>query len=211
MWVIADGMGGHDAGDMASQSIVEALAALPNARTMSAYINSVDATLQKVNQYLQTEALIRGNRTIGATVVVLLAWQGRMACLWAGDSRAYCLRQGQLIPLSRDHSIVEDMVAKGELQRDEAESHPNANIITRAIGAHHELELDLEQWEIQDGDRYLLCSDGLYKELSETEITSIVQLNDVETCCTLLMHEALSRGARDNTSLIVIDFNKHQV
>ena len=210
LWVVADGMGGHDAGDLASSAIVDRLASIVPPQEMTRYVDVIRDNLQSVNQALFQEARERGGHTtIGSTVVALLAIEGRCACLWAGDSRAYRLRDGVLESISRDHSEVQELVEQGLISKDAAEDHPSANVITRAVGAVEPLVVDVKINEIKAGDRYLLCSDGLYKEVSEREIAQHMQFGKDSAAVThSLLETALSRGARDNVSVVTIEFSQ---
>jgi len=209
LWVVADGMGGHDAGDFASQAIVESLKQIGPQQRLSAFIDEVEDRLLRVNQALVEEADKREEpTTIGSTVVSILAVQNYCACLWAGDSRAYRLRDGLMQPVSQDHSQVEEMIEQGLLLREDAESHPAANVITRAVGAAEELFVDVKLVELQDGDRFLLCSDGLYKEVSEPEIAQHMQRGSCQDICNDLVALALERSSRDNVTVVAIEFNK---
>ena len=208
LWVVADGMGGHHAGDLASQSIVNGLQEVPASTQLSRFVDDVEDKLLLVNRSLLQEAAAReGSVTIGSTVVVLLAQKRHCACLWAGDSRAYRLRDGAMQPISRDHSQVEELIAEGVLLREDAESHPAANVITRAVGADESLFVDIQVEKLHDGDRYLLCSDGLFKEVSETEIAGLIKEGNCQDVCDRLIELALERGARDNVTVIVVDFS----
>jgi serine/threonine protein phosphatase PrpC len=209
LWVVADGMGGHDAGDLASGSIIAAMEKLNASASLGEFIDVVDDCLIGVNRDLLAEAASRGaETTIGSTVVVLLARQRHCACLWAGDSRIYRLREGALQPVTQDHSQVMEMVEQGLLLREDAESHPAANVVTRAVGAADDLYLDVEIKALHDGDRYLLCSDGLTKELSEQEILEAVQNGGCQETCQRLIDLALERGSRDNVSVVIVDFHQ---
>jgi serine/threonine protein phosphatase PrpC len=207
LWAVADGMGGHQAGDFASRSIVESLHDVPVPERLSAYVDDVEDRLLLVNRKLVEAASEREYAvTIGSTVVVLVALRRHCACLWAGDSRAYRLRDGVMQMVSRDHSQVEEMVEEGLLLREDAESHPAANVITRAVGADETLYLDIELQELRDGDRYLLCSDGLYKEISEADIAAQLQQGSCQDVCDQLLQQVLERGARDNVTIVTIEF-----
>jgi len=207
LWVVADGMGGHDAGDFASRSIVDSLALLDNPGSLSEFVDTVDDCLKEVNRRLIDEAASRGaGTTIGSTVVVLLAHQQHCACIWAGDSRIYRLRDGSLQAVSRDHSQVMELVEQGLLLMEDAESHPAANVVTRAVGAAEDLYFDVEVQELRDGDRYLLCSDGLTKEVSEAEIRQYMQSGSCQDVCTGLVGLVLGRGSRDNVTVVSVDF-----
>jgi serine/threonine protein phosphatase PrpC len=209
LWVVADGMGGHDAGDFASHAIVDSLAHLETQQRMSTFIDEVEDRLIEVNQALIAEATERmGTTTIGSTVVAVLAVRNYCACLWAGDSRAYLLRDGQMQLMTQDHSQVEELIEQGLLLREDAEKHPAANVITRAVGAAEQLFVDVDLMELRDHDRILLCTDGLLKEVSQPEIAQGLQRDGCQESCNELLELALTRGARDNVTVVVIDFNK---
>lgn len=205
IWAVADGMGGHAAGEFASRMIVDALASIPPVDSVGLMVGEVRQCLQTVNRRLCDEARRRREQVIGSTVVVLLALADHAILIWAGDSRAYRYQQGRFQRLTRDHSRVEDMVSQGLITREQAETHPAANIITRAVGVADFLELDCEVVEVEDGDIFLLCSDGLYKEVTEAEIGRILAIGDDRKACNLLLERALERGARDNVSVVVVN------
>jgi len=204
LWVVADGMGGHAAGDFASGVIVSALAGIPPPASLGALLGEVRQRLQTVNRQLNEEARIRREQVIGSTVVALLVYGGHGVVVWAGDSRAYLYRRGELIQLTRDHSQVEELVRRGLLARDGVEGHPAANVITRAIGVADVLELDSEMLTLAEDDIFLLCSDGLYRELDDNTIKDCLALGDCRQSCDTLIESALARRARDNVSVIVV-------
>jgi protein phosphatase/serine/threonine-protein phosphatase Stp1 len=203
LWVVADGAGGHGAGDVASAAIVAALETIAPGLSAAELLAQVRLKLADVHQELQEEAARRGpGRILASTVVVMLARGEHFAMLWAGDSRGYLMRNGQLSRVTRDHSLVQELVDQGTLREEEAESHPQANVITRAVGAHGELELDKVSGRIAEGDRYLLCTDGLFKTMSEAEIAAMIA-NGSDAAA--IVTEAVGRGARDNVSAIAVD------
>ncbi len=204
LWVVADGMGGHAVGDVASRMIVDALNEVPTPKDLEEYINEVSNCLQTVNQQLIDEAGHRHETVIGSTVVTLLAHDNRYACIWAGDSRLYLSRGGTLSQLSRDHSHVEQLIARGLINRSQAKNHPGSNAITRAIGATNKLQLDSKIEQARDGDIYLLCSDGLTNEVSDEEIATELARGNCQRICNNLLESALNHGARDNISIVVI-------
>ena len=204
LWVVADGMGGHAAGDFASGAIVAALASIPPPASLGALLGDVRQCLQTVNRQLNEEARTRREQVIGSTVVALLVYGGHGVVVWAGDSRAYLYRRGELIQLTRDHSQVEELVRLGLLARDGVEGHPAANVITRAIGVADVLELDSEMLTLAEDDIFLLCSDGLYRELDDNTIKDCLALGDCRQSCDTLIESALARRARDNVSVIVV-------
>lgn len=206
LWAVADGMGGHEAGDVASQMVTEALAAIPRAENFSVFVDQVEDALVSVNHALREHAAREfAGRMMGSTVVVMAAGEGYGACVWAGDSRLYQLREGELMQISRDHSQVQKLVDAGVLSEEEAESHPNSNVITRAVGGGPDLVLDVALFEIHPGDRFLLCSDGLYNELGKPALAEGLSQPDVEAGARQLLSGALDAGARDNVSVIVVE------
>ncbi|MGA9852790.1 MAG: protein phosphatase 2C domain-containing protein [Gammaproteobacteria bacterium] len=206
VWAVADGMGGHAGGDLASQIVVDRLAQLPANSKLSALIDAAEDRLLDANRKLLTLAMRQKERTIGSTVVALFARGHNAACLWAGDSRLYRIRGRRIEQMMQDHAMVEDLIASGLITREEAADHPQANRITRAIGAMPSLFLDLEIFAIRPGDIYLLCSDGLYKELGDDEIAKTLK-NDVQAVDKLIMF-ALERGARDNVTVVTVRFTE---
>jgi len=203
LWVVADGAGGHGAGDVASAAVVDAMQAMPAGLSAAELLAQVRLRLTAVHRDLQEEAARRGpGRILASTVVVMLARGEHFAVLWAGDSRAYLLRGGAFTRVTRDHSLVQELVDQGALREEEAESHPQANVITRAIGAQGELELDKVSGRIAGGDRFLLCTDGLFKTMSETEIAAMLGAG---AGAEAIVTEAVARGARDNVSAIGVD------
>ena len=206
LWVVADGMGGHAAGDVASQTVVECLTQMPANGTLSAMVDAVEDRLLEANRRLLALAVNQHQRTIGSTAVALLARGNYAACLWAGDSRAYRVRGKRVERMTQDHAMVEDLVSSGLMSRDEAVSHPQANRITRAIGAMPGLFVDVEIFALEPDDIYVLCSDGLYKELTDAEIGKT--LNGNEQSVDALINLALERRARDNVTVIAVRFTQ---
>jgi protein phosphatase/serine/threonine-protein phosphatase Stp1 len=202
LWAVADGAGGHGAGDVASQAVAAALEAIPPGLSAAELLAQVRLCLAATHARLQEQARAGGaNRVIATTVVALLARHGHFACLWAGDSRAYLLRDGVLQRITRDHSLVQEMVDQGTLTEEEAELHPQANVILRAVGAGGELVLDKVSGRLAAGDRLMLCSDGLFKALAEAEIGAMLG-QGAEAAA--LVEAAVARGARDNVSAVTL-------
>lgn len=203
LWAVADGMGGHALGDMASRMVIETLGSLPPPESLTQFVTDAADSLQSVNRQLRAEALLREVQIIGSTVVVLLAHRQYAACLWAGDSRIYLFRDGRLSQLTRDHSQVEELRFAGGISEEDALRHPARNLITRAIGAADILELDEERIEVHDGDMFLLCSDGLTNEVTEQEMRSALIAGNCQQASETLVDMALERGGRDNISVVV--------
>jgi serine/threonine protein phosphatase PrpC len=206
LWVVADGMGGHNAGDVASRMIVESLCAMGRPQLLSGLLDAVEDRLREVNERLYRSSL-RSGRTTGSTVAALLAFDAHCLSVWAGDSRIYCLEDRSLSCVTRDHSEVQAMIDEGLIDPKEAARHKAANVITRAVGGSAELHLDLEMRPLQHGDRYLLCSDGLYRELSEPDLIQHLRREDVGDTCKALMGRALAGPCQDNVSAIVVEFS----
>lgn len=203
-WAVADGMGGHAVGDLASRLIVDTLSQMAPPASMKRFIADARARLLVANRQLREEAARRQVQRIGSTVVVLLACDRFCGYLWAGDSRIYLYRQGQLRQLTRDHSQVEELRMAGHLTDEEARNHPAQHMITRAVGATDHLDLDEDAIEVADGDVFLLCSDGLSNEVTDQEILAALATVDCRRASDELVEIALARGGRDNISAVVV-------
>ncbi len=197
LWVVADGMGGHKAGDVASQLIVNSLNDLTPSSSLEGYIKVVDNCLQNVNMRLRqtAEQDYEGN-IVGSTVIAMVCDSHRCGFMWAGDSRLYRFRDNQLQQLSRDH-------CEDSMDGKTGWSVKSSNVITRAIGADDKLDLEFEIAEVYKGDVFLLSSDGLDKELSFNEIETLIKETKLEDLANRLINETLNRGARDNVTIIV--------
>jgi serine/threonine protein phosphatase PrpC len=204
LWVVADGMGGHGGGDVASQSVVSALATLDASDSAPELLSRFEERILRVNADLRTLARARGEAVIGTTLAALLIHGAHYACVWCGDSRAYLLRGRVFAQISRDHSEVQDLVDRGILEASEAKTWPRRNIITRALGVADEANLEIADGPAQQGDRFLLCSDGLTGHLSDHEIAAVLATGSPQNACDHLIAMTLQRGASDNVSVIVI-------
>jgi len=208
LWAVADGMGGYAAGDVASRLVIESLTKVDGSALGSVdLIEYIEETLQQVNQKLAFEMTVGiGNEIMGSTVVVAACHDHQCTCLWAGDSRLYVQRQGELYQISKDHSVVQDMIDDGLLSAEQAENHPQSHVITRAIGVHDELDLSKVTFDLQPDDVLMLCSDGLYNEVDAATIRDLLsdQSLDCELKAQALLGAALDTDARDNISVSVI-------
>jgi len=203
LWVVADGMGGHEAGDIASKMIMDQLQYISESDQLNDLVDSVDDILTNVNTNLRALGREKyNNRTIGSTVIAMVACNDYIAYLWAGDSRLYRIRDNKIQSLSTDHSEVQNLIDQGMLKPEDAESHPAANVITRAIGASDGLYLSVGIEKALHNDIYVLCSDGLYRDIVESEILALALKYAGETFCEQLMLLALSREAKDNITII---------
>lgn len=212
LWVVADGMGGHEAGDVASSMIVETLRQAPPPGNLKGFVASVETALHRVNRQLQEKAAQDyEHRTIGSTVVILLIFQEHAACLWVGDSRIYRLRRSRLQQLTRDHSHVQELLDRGLINADEASNHPMSNVITRAVGSSEELQIDKIAFTIEPGDVYLLCSDGLNKVVSDSEIARFLSNTQAQHAVKGLLNTALRRMADDNVTTTVVTIDQGDI
>ncbi len=215
IWAVADGMGGHAHGEIASRMVVDALAAVDRPATLTAFIDAVRVQLQTVNQALRRLATTNDVPIIGSTVVALLAVERECAVLWAGDSRAYHLGKRGLRQLTRDHSLGSDPAATnvsgtrhgtGTIPATPAiQARPaGSGGITRAVGAADTLQIDTVRFTSEDGAVLLLCSDGLSREVGDADIARTLIAGSGRTAAQALVALALQHGGRDNVSVIVI-------
>ncbi|QCI11139.1 serine/threonine-protein phosphatase [Pseudomonas putida] len=207
LWAVADGMGGHAAGDYVSSLAVDSLRQLPIVDGLEDLTQAVRDTLGRVNHAVREETVRRGVTMMGSTVVVLAARGDQAVGLWAGDSRLYRLRGGRIERLSHDHSYVQELQDSGLLNEAEARVHPRGNIVTRAIGVQDRLELQAVSVQVQPGDTYLLCSDGLNKTAEDHEIADVLGHADAYQVVRSLVHLGLTRGAPDNITAVVVKAN----
>ncbi|MFE4837136.1 PP2C family protein-serine/threonine phosphatase [Arthrobacter sp. NPDC056691] len=208
VFAVADGMGGHEAGEVASGMCVRALAQLPQLAT-----GERTATAGVVQQYLASaDASIRdatGSRagtTLSGVVVVEQMGVPYWLVMNIGDSRTYRLSQGRLAQVSVDHSEVQELVESGEITAEEAAVHPRRHVVTRALGAGDETEADYWLLPIEEGDRVMVCSDGLNGELTDGQMLELLStVEDPQEAVDALIQAALRRGGRDNITVIVVD------
>lgn len=209
LWAVADGMGGHADGHLASRGIIEALDAIEPGLDADRMAQRIRLELQKVHDNLRQLGISRAPpRTIGSTVVALAADGARFSCLWAGDCRAYRLREGALSQITRDHTVVQQLVDAGLIASDEADGHQDGHIVTRALGAEDAgSSLDCVQGGLKAADAFLLCSDGLSRIVSKDLMSAALLNPDQEHGADQLLEAVLARGAPDNVSFLLITPN----
>ena len=209
VWAVVDGMGGHALGELASEVVVSHVGSIrTDWSTPGALTEEVISRLENANSELRSAAMERGVGTIGATVACLVIFDRSALVTWCGDCRVYRLRDDRPIrQITRDHTLVQQLIDEARLRPEEAESHPESHVLTRAIGASDRLELDFQQLDLRQGDRFILCSDGLTRHVSESRIQA---LSDAaakpEEICARLLAAALEAGAPDNVTISVVDF-----
>lgn len=194
LWAVADGMGGHSAGDRAAAAAIDALDALSEPITAPAILRALHAADRRI----AAEAERGGS---GATIVVAWAEGARLHLFWAGDSRAYRIRDGRAVALTRDHSLVQELVDGGLLSEAEAERHPQANVVTRALGIASDVAIETAECDLVPGDLVLLCSDGLSRSLGPRDFTPGI---DLGVQADRLLMNALQRDGSDNASLVLV-------
>lgn len=201
LWAVADGLGGHDAGDLASKMVVDRLSQLARPEDPLAFIEAIEDSLLAVNEDLRQLSRQRGLGLIGSTVVLLVSAADRLLCGWVGDSRAYALERGLLRAITRDHVV-------GAASDAPADSRALNLPLSRAVGASAQLCVEWTVLPIAAGARVLLCSDGINKELDDAELQAILAENlDANALVDRLMAQAIARGARDNVSAVVVSFD----
>ena len=205
IWVVADGAGGHQSGDVAARLVTDMIGAVPGGLSSADLLAEVQLRIAQAHESLRAEAARRGgNAILATTLVMLLGHRNHYTCLWIGDSRAYLLRDGHLSRLTRDHSLVQNMVDLGVISDADAYAHPSANVITRAVGAGSaSAQLDKVSGPLKARDRFLLCSDGLSKSLPEDEIARL--LASASPPAASLVGAALKAGADDNVTAVAIE------
>jgi protein phosphatase len=204
LWAVADGMGGHGGGDLASSAVVAALATIDAADSAAELLARFEDRIIHVNADLRALARARGAQVVGATIVAILIHGSHYACVWCGDSRAYLLRGGKLTQVSHDHSEVQDLIDRGVLEPKEAKRWPRRNVITRALGVADQPALEIGDGPVAIGDRFLLCSDGLTNHVEDSEIAALLAADEPQKACARLISLTLQRGASDNVSVIVV-------
>lgn len=205
LWLVADGMGGHRAGDVASQLICDTVTRAWRQHDGMPGKVELEQAIQQANQRIRQfgrEEL--AGQTLGSTVVALLIERDVYHLFWAGDSRCYRFRDNEVTQLSRDHSQVADMVEKGVLDEREADRHPLAHIITRAVGVEDALTLDYRSGQVEQGDYFLLCSDGVSKKLGNAEIRDFLNDGLIYDVSQAMMHSLLINGCDDNITCAIV-------
>ena len=203
--VVCDGMGGARAGNVASTMTVELFCSGFSSMTGDDEYRLGQAAIQANDEVFKRAIMDDDCAGMGTTLVAALVGENQSLLLNVGDSRAYRINEKGIRQITRDHSVVEDMVKSGQLTRDEARNHPRKNLITRALGCEPQLRADLFREDTAEGDWLLLCSDGLSNLVTEQEILyEVIHGGAGETCCERLLEIALHRGAPDNVTVVLV-------
>ncbi|MEG2459248.1 MAG: Stp1/IreP family PP2C-type Ser/Thr phosphatase [Raoultibacter sp.] len=208
LFVVADGMGGHAAGEVASEIAVTTMAEkAPRHADVEALGKAVEAANRAV---ILAAGQSKEREGMGTTVTSAILEGERLVIAQVGDSRAYLLHQGKLQQLTRDHSLMADMIDAGQLTAEEARVHPNRSVITRALGSDPRMVADLYEINVEAGDRLLLCSDGLSAMLEDDQIEAVTaRTRDPQRCASSLVNEAIAAGGHDNITVIIVDVTGH--
>ena len=205
LWVVADGMGGHEAGEVASAMVVDSLKDAITEIELGPALQQIEKALQSANARMVQSMIGERDKKMGSTAVgLLVADDGRHVFFWVGDSRGYRVRNGEIAQITRDHSLVQKLVDNKLLSPEEAATHPDANVITRAVGADKDLEIDHIVDVAQPNDIFILASDGLTRCVSDAEICRVVTTANPGQACETLVDLVLERGAPDNVTVIIV-------
>lgn len=204
LFAVADGMGGHAAGEVASEIAVRVLSELaPEHSDVEALGRAIEEANRAV---IQAAREGRGRQGMGTTMTAAMLEGERLVIAQVGDSRAYLLHQGKLQQLTRDHSLMADMIEAGQLTPEEARTHPQRSVITRALGSDAHLHPDIYEINVETGDRLLICSDGLSGMIFDDQIENTLRrVQDPQRCASQLVNEAIAAGGHDNVTVIVAD------
>ena len=206
VWVVADGMGGHHAGDFASKAIVDSVASVGMPVSAPDLQARFMDRILRAHQTIQAQSQRLNGATVGATLVGLLSFDRHFACIWSGDSRIYLMRAGHLAQVTVDHTEVNELLRTGAITQDQAATWPRRNVITRAIGVHDMPMTDERSGVLVDGDTFLLCSDGLTEHVEDHEMAETLMRMGAQAACDSLVTLTLSRGAKDNVTVLVVRF-----
>ncbi|MDO4182079.1 MAG: Stp1/IreP family PP2C-type Ser/Thr phosphatase [Coriobacteriia bacterium] len=204
LFAVADGMGGHAAGEVASEIAIEVLTErAPDHLNAEALAHAVEEANLEV---IAAAADGRGREGMGTTMTAAMLEGERVCIAQVGDSRAYLLHQGELQQITRDHSLMADLIEAGQITEEEARVHPNRSVITRALGSNPSMKPDIYEINVEAGDRLLLCSDGLSSMITNEEIQRIMaHTSDPQRCASQLVNEAVAAGGFDNITVIVVN------
>lgn len=208
MFAVADGLGGLAAGEVASALAIDVLAAGPQPPSPSTLVALLREASVRIRSAATEDTRLAG---MGTTCTCLVVSDERVEIAHVGDTRAYVLRDGELLLLTQDHSLAQELVRVGRLSEDEAAGHVSRNTLTRALGTPGELDVDRASWEVRGGDRLLLCSDGLTGGVPDERIATVLGTGSVTESADRLVEAALAAGGTDNVTVIVIDIRRTTV
>ena len=206
IWVVGDGMGGHEYGGLASATLVEVIGSVGQPVSAPDLLARFEDRVIKANRELVELSRQEEGAIIGSTLAAVLVYGMDYACVWSGDSRVYLIRDNRISQITRDHSEVQELLDQNILNAEEAETWPRRNVITRAIGAANEPDLELINGMLNSGDTFLICSDGLTSHLNDDEIFEIANSTPPQIACDELVAKTLERGASDNVTVVILRY-----
>jgi serine/threonine protein phosphatase PrpC len=208
VWAVADGVGGYEAGEVASGIVAESIASIgPFVSAEDQLARFMDRILRS-NDEIRRLAQERDGIFMGSTVAAVLIAEGKFTCVWSGDSRVYRIRNGVIEQISHDHSEVQELLDQGVINEEEAKDWPRRNVITRAVGVFEDPDLETREGAVESGDVFVLCSDGLTGHVSDDEIRDMIVERRPQMACEDLIETTLSRGAKDNVTIVIVRCHK---
>lgn len=207
IYVMADGMGGHNAGEVASRLAVETtIDYLRNQKNSEKSDEKLENAIKEANRVIyeksKSDNALKG---MGTTITACLVEDETLYVANVGDSSCFIIRQDNIIKVTKDHSLVQNLLDSGSITEEEALNHPNKNIITRALGTNENVDVDIFDFKLEGITKIILCTDGLTNEVNKSEIYDIVTQNDMETACRSLIELSKLKGGRDNISVIIFE------
>ena len=202
--VVADGMGGHEAGELASETIVESVNSIGVPTSAPDLRARFEDRINKANEAILELSRQKNGVTIGSTMAALLTYERQYACVWSGDSRVYLIRRSEILQISRDHTEVQDLIDRGVLTQAEAATWPRKNVITKAIGVTSPAPLEISQGHVEPDDIFVVCSDGLTEHVEPFEILENANDTEPQAACNRLLRLTLERGALDNVTIVIV-------
>lgn len=204
LWVVADGMGGHADGHVASRTLCRALGRIATPPSLVVFAEAVDDAIADANTELFDRGSVgRPETVIGTTLAALLVHSGYALCVWCGDSRIHLIRDGETFLLTRDHTPVQDMLDRGEIDHAAARIHRSSHVVSRAVGVADTAKIDRLAIETQIDDRFLLCTDGISRQIAVDELAALVD-GDPEQSVRRIVDLAQARGATDDVTAVVV-------
>lgn len=209
IWLVADGMGGHSHGDIASSAIVQAVDDGIQPGVHAATVHRFSAAIFDAHDRIQAISEANGNLIIGSTVAGLVLSEGRFSVIWTGDSRVYLMRDARILQLTRDHTEAQMLLRQGAITESQAKDWPRKNVIVHAIGVNETPHIERTEGESLPGDTFVLCTDGLTSHVTDKEIQILVTSNTAQRACVDLIRVALERGGKDNITVVVVRVGPH--
>jgi serine/threonine protein phosphatase PrpC len=204
VWAVADGVGGYEAGEVASGMVAEALATVGKSASHGELMSRFEAKVEAAHAQIRAYSDENEGRMMGTTVAGLVIKETTGSCLWAGDSRVYRVRNGIIQQISRDHSEVQELLDRGAIGQEEAKTWPRKNVITRAVGIFDAPNLEVRTGEVAPGDLFVLCTDGLTNHVLDDEIAAYANGQKAQRACDSLVDLTLQRGATDNVTVVMV-------